>query len=54
MSTCEERWDKRPTWELLNVRKALSSHCWLNSVEENERLSIVKMILKKRKAKKEK
>lgn len=54
MSECETRWDRRPTWELLNVRKALSLHSWLNTEQENERLRIVKLILKKRKAKKEK
>jgi hypothetical protein len=54
MSECETRWDRRPTWELLNVRKALSFHPWLNTKQENERLRIVKLILKKRKAKKEK
>lgn len=54
MSVCETRWDRRPTWELLNVRKALSFHPWLNTKQENERLRIVKLILKKRKAKKEK
>ena len=54
MSACETRWDRRPTWELLNVRKALSLHSWLNTEKEKERLRIVKLILKKRKAKKEK
>ena len=54
MSACETRWDRRPTSELLNVRKALSFHPWLNTKQENERLRIVKLILKKRKVKKEK
>ena len=54
MNACETRWDRRPTWELLNVRKALSLHSWLNTEQEKERLRIVKLILKKRKAKKEK
>lgn len=54
MNTCEKRWDRRPTWELLNVRKALSFHCWLNTEQERQRLRIVNLVLKKRKAKKEK
>jgi hypothetical protein len=46
------RLDRRPTWELIAMVKALSLHCWLNTHEENERLRVAKLVLKKRKARK--
>lgn len=39
----------RATWELKNMKKALSSFPILNSEEENERLEAVKVMLKERK-----
>ena len=43
-------YEKRPTWELRAIVKALSLHPWLNTSEENERLETCKRILKARKA----
>ena len=40
--------EKRPTWELKNIVKALSFHSWLNTEEEKERLLEAKKILKLR------
>ena len=40
--------EKRPTWELKNIVKALSLHSWLNTEEEKERLLEAKKILKLR------
>ena len=37
--------DKRPTWELRNMVKALSMHSWHNTEDENKRLSAAKEIL---------
>jgi len=37
--------DKRPTWELKAIVKALSMHSWLNTLEENQRLGEAKRIL---------
>ena len=39
---------KRPTWELKNMVKALSLHSWLNTPEEDERLRMAKLELKRR------
>jgi hypothetical protein len=39
----------RATWELRNMKKALSSFPILNTEEENERLEAVKIVLKERK-----
>jgi hypothetical protein len=39
----------RATWELKNMKKALSSFPILNTKEENERLEAVKVMLKERK-----
>lgn len=38
----------RATWELKNMKKALSSFPILNTEEENQRLKAVKVILKER------
>jgi len=43
--------EKRPTWELKNMVKALSLHSWLNTQEEEKRLLEAKKILKLRKVK---
>ena len=40
--------ERRPTWELKNMVKALSLHSWLNTEEEKERLLEAKKILKLR------
>ncbi len=40
----------RPTWELLNMRKALSLLGFFNTPEENQRLADVKAELKARRA----
>ena len=37
----------RARWELLQMKKALSTFPFLNSEEENERLEAVKVLLKK-------
>ena len=39
---------KRPTWELKNIAKALSMLSLLNTPEEDERLKMVKLELKRR------
>ncbi len=39
----------QPTWALKNMVKALSMHSWLNTQEENERLSAAQLILSKNK-----
>jgi len=39
----------RATWELKNMKKALSSFPILNTEEENKRLEAVKVMLKERK-----
>ena len=39
---------KRPTWELKNMEKALSMLSLLNTPEEDERLKMVKLELKRR------
>tara|TARA_R100000700_G_C3179273_1_gene155573 strand:- start:145 stop:291 length:147 start_codon:yes stop_codon:yes gene_type:complete len=39
---------KRPTWELKNMVKALSMLSLLNTPEEDERLKMVKLELKRR------
>jgi len=41
----------RDTWELQNMKRALSNMQVLNTEEENERLEAVKVILKERKKK---
>jgi len=46
------RLEKRPTWELLAMKKALSFHAWSNTTEEKLRLAAAKLILKERKGKK--
>ena len=40
--------ERRQTWELKNMVKALSLHSWLNTEEEKERLLEAKKILKLR------
>tara|TARA_R100000773_G_C4219134_1_gene117665 strand:+ start:2488 stop:2637 length:150 start_codon:yes stop_codon:yes gene_type:complete len=40
--------DRRPTWELKQIVRALSLHPWLNSQEENARLERAKKLLKSR------
>ena len=44
------KYEKKPTWELAAIVKALSLHPWLNTTEEKERLNTCKRILKARKA----
>ena len=41
----ENRLQKRPTWELKAIVKALSIHSWNNTLEENQRLGIAKHII---------
>ena len=41
--------DRRPTWELKQIVRALSLHPWLNTQEENARLERAKKLLKLRK-----
>ena len=40
--------DRRPSWELKQIVKALSLHPWLNSQEEKARLERAKKLLKSR------
>ena len=40
--------DRRATWELKQIVRALSLHPWLNTPEENERLERAKKLLKSR------
>ena len=40
--------DRRPTWELKQIVRALSLHRWLNTQEENARLERAKKLLKSR------
>ena len=40
--------DRRPTWELKQIVRALSLHPWLNTQEENTRLERAKKLLKSR------
>ena len=40
--------EKRPTWELKNIVKALSLHSWLNTEEEKKRLFEAQKILRYR------
>jgi len=40
--------DRRPTWELKQIVRALSLHPWLNSPEETARLERAKKLLKSR------
>ena len=44
--------EHRPNWELIKMRKALSSSPLFNSVEDEIRLKAVKVILKNRGKKK--
>lgn len=37
---------RRPRWELLAMRRALSMLAWLNTPEESQRLAAVKILLK--------
>jgi hypothetical protein len=51
MSTYEERkagWERRPTWELQNMARALGMMAWLNTPEETERKAIAEEILRDR------
>lgn len=48
-SEAKEIVGNRATWELKNMKKALSSFPILNSEEENKRLEAVKIVLKERK-----
>jgi hypothetical protein len=36
----------RARWELLEMRRALSMHQWLNTFEETQRLAAVRVILR--------
>ena len=40
--------DRRATWELKQIVRALSLHQWLNTPEENARLERAKKLLKSR------
>jgi len=40
--------DRRPTWELKQIVRALSLHPWLNTPEEKARLERAKKLLKSR------
>ena len=40
--------NRRPTWELKNMVKALSMHSWSNTVAEDQRLEIAKEELARR------
>ena len=40
--------DRRATWELKQIVRALSLHPWLNTPEENARLERAKKLLKSR------
>lgn len=40
--------DRRATWELKQIVRALSLHPWLNTQEENARLERAKNLLKSR------
>jgi hypothetical protein len=40
--------DRRATWELKQIVRALSLHPWLNTQEENARLERAKKLLKSR------
>ena len=40
--------NRRPTWELKNMVKALSMHPWSNTVAEDQRLEIAKEELARR------
>ncbi len=40
--------NRRPTWELKNMVKALSLHSWLNTPAENQRLEIAEEELARR------
>ena len=40
--------DRRPTWELKQIVRALSLHPWLNTQAENARLERAKKLLKSR------
>ncbi len=40
--------DRRPTWELKQIVRALNLHPWLNTQEENARLERAKKLLKSR------
>lgn len=43
-------WNRRPTWELSNMVRALETFQWLNTEEDTQRLEIAKEILKERKS----
>ena len=40
--------NRKPTWELKNMVKALSMHPWLNTPEETKRLKAAKEELSRR------
>jgi len=48
MHRLKKKWDRRPTWELNNMIKALSMDSWLNTNEDNERLATAKEIVRDR------
>ncbi len=41
---------RQPGWELMNTIRALSTHSWLNSPEENQRLADAKAELQRRRS----
>ena len=40
--------NRKPTWELRNMIRALSFHRWLNTPEESQRLALAKHELDRR------
>lgn len=44
------QFSRSPRWELLNIRKALTSFRWLNTSAQEARLAAVKTLLKEKKA----
>ena len=44
-----KRYSRRPRWELLNMKKALSMMPILNTEDENNRLAAVKLLLRTKK-----
>lgn len=45
-------YERRPAWELRNVKKALGFHPWLNSPEEKARLAAIEELLRAEAARK--
>jgi len=43
-----ERFERSPLWELLNVKRALSSFSWENTNEQWARLAAVKELIRRK------